>query len=139
MRLRKYRDELQDGHFLTTIRRLTVLQKVPPDSLGWPTLESRRYISRLTQIIYYYHIPAIHLYRHSVQQYPTNETPPPAPCILYRQLYPPVPISKTFFPKSINKWNNFPSNIIESSSIQHFVAAVTQYRTSIIIEHLRIS
>ena len=74
MRLRKYKDELQDGHFLTTIVTV-VWQTEMLNLLGWPTLESRRYISRLTYLykIMHHHTPAIHLLPYYLPtQYPTK-------------------------------------------------------------------
>ena len=64
--------------------------------LGWPTLESRRYNSRLTQlykIMHHHTLPYINCHTiclHNIQQDTSTRT------TLYYQLYPLLPISKAF-------------------------------------------
>ena len=95
-------------------------------SLGWPTLESRRYItgSRLSQFCKIMHrITAIHLLPYYLPtQYPTRR--------LYQHhfiyhLYPLATAYQQSFFQTINQWNSLPNDIIQSSSIEHFVAAIT--------------
>ena len=31
---------------------------------------------------------------------------------------------QSFFPKTIKQWNSLPNDVIESSSVEHFVAAI---------------
>ena len=93
-------------------------------SIGWPTLESRRHISRLTQLykIIHHHTPAIHLPPYYLPtQYPTRH--------FHQHHYILPSISTTayqqsFFPKTIKQWNNLPKDVIESSSVEQFVAAI---------------
>ena len=77
--------------------------------LGWPTLESRRYISRLTQLykIIHHHTPAIHLQPYYLPtQYPTRHLHqhhfilPATSATTY--------ISKAFFQKRSNSGTIYP-------------------------------
>ena len=133
MRQRKYKDELQDGHFLTTI--VTKVNSVTEmlNSLGWPTLESRRqlyqYIIQNNASLYPCHTSTamvLAICQHNIQQGTSISTI--LYCQLAIQLY--SAYQQSFFPKTINQWNNLPNNIIESSSIQHFVAAIANCRTT---------
>ena len=105
--------------------------------LGWPTLESRRYISRLTQSykIMHHHTHAIHLLPYYLPtQYPTRHLHQ------YQFILPAISTTayqQSFFLKTIKQWNNLPDNIIESSSIQHFVAAITT--NQVLFEHLLVT
>ena len=87
----------------------------------WPTLESWRYICRLTQ-----------LYKIVISSYPcdtptailsantiSNKTPPPASLHITISIHycPPAKL----FPKIINQWNSLPNDIIESNSIEHYI------------------
>ena len=68
--------------------------------LGWSTLESRRYNSRLYKIMHHHILPYIYRHticHHNIQPDTSNRT------TLYYQLYPLLPISKAFFQRlSIN-------------------------------------
>ena len=71
----------------------------------------------------HHHPSAVHLLPYYLPtQYPTRH--------LHQQHFILPAISTTayqqsFFLKNIKQWNNLPDNIIDSSSIQHFVAAIT--------------
>ena len=96
------------------------------NSLEWSTLESKRYNSRLSQLykIMHHHTPAYHTSAAILSANTTsNKTPPPA--LFYNASYIHYYLSAKLFPKTINQWNNLPNNIIESSLIQYFMAAIT--------------
>ena len=93
-------------------------------SLGWLTLESRRYISRLTQLykIIHHYTPAIHQPAYYLTtQYPTRHLHQ------YHFILPSISTTayqQSFFLKTIKQQNNLLNGVIEFSSVEHFVSAI---------------
>ena len=90
------------------------------NQLHWPTLQLRRYVSRLSQIhkIVYHHNTAINMPSYYIPtSYPTRQLH------AYRYIIPSISTTsyqQSFFPKSIKQWNNLPNDCISIRSFEHF-------------------
>ena len=91
------------------------------NELQWPTLSSHQKLARLSTFFKIIH----HLSMPSLPHYfiPVNRSTRHHHSLHYNIINPSVRINSykySFFPRTINEWNNLPANLIESTSLSNF-------------------